>query len=71
MHLRKECVYMNNNKLNLSDRTSIEIGIAKGEDFKTIAKKLGRHPSSISREVKNNRTFMRGIYPFGNDCKFV
>lgn len=71
MHLRKECVYMNNNKLNLSDRTSIEIGIAKGEDFKTIAKKLGRHPSSISREVKNNRTFMRGIYPFGNDCKYV
>lgn len=58
-------------KLNLSDRVSIEIGIARNENFKEIAAKVGCSQSAVSREIKKNRTSMRGTYPYGNDCKFV
>ncbi len=60
-----------NKRMDQSDRVAIEIGIAKGEDFKTIGKKIKKHPSSISNEIKNNRSYARGIYPYGNDCKYV
>lgn len=61
----------NLSKLDLSDRSSIEFGLCKGEDFKTIAKQINRHPASISREIRNNRSFLPGNYPHGNDCKLV
>ena len=57
--------------MDQSDRVAIEIGIAKGENFKIIGKKLKKHPSSISNEIKNNRSYVRGIYPYGNDCKYA
>lgn len=56
-------------QLTLSDRLAIEIGIERKESFKRIAKQLGRHPSTISHEVKENRTFIQGNYPGGNDCR--
>lgn len=34
-------------QMTLSDRLAIEVGIEKGESFKRIAKRLGRHPSTI------------------------
>lgn len=58
-------------QLTLSDRLVIEIGIEKKEKFSQIAKKLRRHPSSIASEVKNNRTFIKGNYPWGNDCRYT
>ena len=57
--------------MTLSDRLAIEVGIERKEPFKAIAKHLNRHPSSIAHEVKENRTFIRGSYPGGNDCRFA
>ena len=57
--------------MDLSDRIAIETGICNKDSFKKIAKLLRRHPSTIAHEVKENRTFIRGNYPNGKDCKFV
>lgn len=58
-------------QMNLSDRIVIETGIGKGESFKTIAKMLNRHPSTIAHEVKENRTYIQGYYFLGKDCRYV
>ncbi len=58
-------------QMTLSDRLAIEVGIKRKESFKAIAKRLNRHPSTIAREIKENRTFIHGKYPGGNDCKFA
>lgn len=58
-------------KLDLNDRLEIELGLIHGETFKQIAQRLGRHPISISREVRNNRTSVPAHYPFDNDCKYA
>lgn len=63
--------YKKHSQMTLSDRLAIEVGIERKESFKTIAKRLGRHPSTIAHEVKENRTFIHGNYPGGNDCKFA
>lgn len=49
-------------KMDLSDRAAIELGLCRKEDFRTIAEKIGRHPSTIAREVKANRSFTNGSY---------
>lgn len=58
----------NGSHLDLTDRVAIEVGIARGDSFVKIAKLLGKHPNTISREIKNNRSFLPGHYWFGNDC---
>lgn len=63
--------YIGNRQLTLSDRIAIETGICNKESFKKIAKKIRRHPSTISHEIKENRTFIRGNYFAGNDCKLA
>ena len=63
--------YRKQPQMTLSDRLAIEVGIERKESFKTIAKRLNRHPSTIAHEVKGNRTFIHGNYPGGNDCKFA
>ena len=40
--------------LTLADREEISRGLAIGQSIRFIAKLLGRHPSTISREVKRN-----------------
>lgn len=66
----KELEYVpDNNHLDLTDRVAIEVGLARKETFTKIAKRLNKHPHTISREIKNNRTFIPGTYPFGNDCR--
>ena len=56
-------------QLSFSDRVAIETGICKGDSFKKIAKRIGRHPSTISHEVKMNRTVAKGNYFLNNDCR--
>ena len=63
--------YSKHPQMTLSDRLAIEVGIENKESFKEIARRLNRHPSTIAHEVKENRTFIQGNYPGGNDCRFA
>jgi len=58
-------------QLDLTDRITIETGLCKGESFKKIAKRIGRHPSTVSHEVLENRTYIRNTYFAGKDCRLV
>ena len=58
-------------QMDLSDRIAIETGICTNESFKKIAQRLRRHPSTVAHEVKENRTFIKGNYPNGRDCRFA
>ena len=42
-------------QLGLRERKEIEEGLAKGESFRKIAELIGRSPSTVSREVRENR----------------
>ncbi len=57
--------------MDLSDRIAIETGICNKDSFKKIARLLRRHPTTIAHEVEENRTFIRGNYPNGKDCRYV
>lgn len=63
--------YIGNSQLTLSERIAIETGICNRESFKKIGKRLRRHPSTISHEIKENRTYIVGIYPMNNDCRLA
>ena len=58
-------------QLNMSERIAIETGICRGESFKKIAKRISRHPTTVSHEIKANRTCIKGHFYLGNNCKFV
>jgi len=58
-------------QLDMTDRIAIETGILLGDSFKKIANNLGRHPSTISGEVKRNRTFVKGTFYHGNNCRYA
>lgn len=60
---------MLSNRLDLTDRIAIEYALCSGKSFKEIAKKLSKSPSTISREVLNNREFIHGTFFLGNDCR--
>lgn len=61
--------YTRTGQMTFSDRVEIEIALCNsGTKISDIAKKLERHPSTISREIKENRTFIQGTYPYNNDC---
>jgi transposase, IS30 family len=49
-------------RLSLEEREEIALGIATGESMNSIAARLGRAPSTISREIKNNSRAGRGNY---------
>ena len=55
-------------KMKFDDRESIEIGVARKQPLKRIAKLLNRHPSSITNEILKHRIFVKGSYYAGNDC---
>ena len=63
--------YSPGGQMDLSDRIAIETGICNKDSFKKIARLLRRHPTTIAHEVKENRTFIRGNYPNGKDCRYV
>ena len=45
--------------MNIEMREIIEEGLRKGDSARTIAKRLSVSPSTITREVKTNRTVKR------------
>ena len=57
--------------MDLSDRIAIEVGITRKDSFRKIAQLLRRHPTTIAKEVMQNRTYIRGNYWQGKDCYYV
>lgn len=53
--------------LTLEDRIDIQTGISQQETFRSIAEKIGKDPSTISKEIKRNRI----MHPTSvkSDCK--
>lgn len=49
-------------RLNFEEREEISLGVAAQESVRDIARRLGRAPSTISREIKNNSSAGRGRY---------
>ncbi len=63
--------YRRSGQMDLTDRVAIETGLCRGESFKRIAKRIGRHPSTVAHEVLENRTYIRATYYAGKDCRKV
>jgi len=49
--VRKEMLVTGERRLSLEDRVEIRVGLGGGESLRAIAARLGRAPSTISREV--------------------
>lgn len=58
-------------RLTLAERIVIECGIYEKLKLNEIAKKIGKSPEAVSREIRNNRTTVRGDHPYGKDCRFA
>ena len=58
-------------RLTLAERIVIECGIYEKLKLNAIAKKIGKTPESISREIRANRTVARGDHYSGKDCHFA
>ena len=57
----------NYNQLTLTDRCTIERCLSNGYGLKEIAKLIGRHTSTISREIKKRSTFIKNsVHPCAN-----
>ena len=63
--------YRRNGQMDLTDRVAIETGLCRGESFKKIARRIGRHPSTVAHEVLENRTHIKATYYAGKDCRHV
>lgn len=61
----------NYNRITFKERVRIEAGIYAKKSFSQIAKELGRSTSSITREVKQNRTKVKMPYLCGKDCIYA
>jgi IS30 family transposase len=51
--------------LSVAEREEIAVGVAAGEPLRVIAARLGRAPSTVSREVRRNSPRRRGGYRAG------
>lgn len=49
--IRKEMLVVTGKRLGLEDRIEIRVGLSSGESIRKIAARLGRAPSTISREI--------------------
>ena len=45
--------YKPSGQMDLTDRVAIETGLCRGEPFKRIAKRIGRHPSTVAYQIIN------------------
>ena len=59
------------NRFTLVERIGIECGIYQKLKLSEIAKKIGKTPGSVSREIRANRTVAPGEHPCGKDCCFA
>lgn len=59
------------NRFTLAERIVIECGIYQKLKLSEIAKKIGKTPGSVSREIRTNRTVAPGEHRFGKDCHFA
>lgn len=64
-------MYGEKNRITLSDRVTIEVGIYAGNTLEKIAKSIEKHPATVSREIRNNRTLVQGERPRGKDCRYA
>ena len=55
-------------QLGLRERKEIEEGLARGDSFRKIARLIGRSPSTVSREVRENRC-VRAFRPRKAACR--
>lgn len=58
-------------RLTLSERAVIELGIYERLPLNEIAKKIGKSPATVSREIRANRTPVAGEHYCGKDCRFA
>lgn len=58
-------------RLSLEEREEIRAGLVAGESFAQIARRIGRCPSTVSREVNNNggRRVYRAVAADGAACR--
>ena len=56
-------------RLTLDDRRHIEEGLDQRLSFSAIARNISRAPSSVSKEVKINRTLVKDKYPKQSKCR--
>jgi IS30 family transposase len=61
--IRPPCPHRSDKRLSLTEREEISRGLAAGHSFRSIAKRLGRAPSTVSREINRNggRTRYRAL----------
>ena len=59
------------NRFTLAERIGIECGIYQKLKLIEIAKKIGKTPGSVSREIRANRMVAPGEHPCGKDCYFA
>lgn len=62
--IRKELWEPGKNRLSLDDRIEIRIGLEHGQSLRAIARRLGRTPSTVCREVNANggrRAYSPGV----------
>lgn len=52
--IRKEMWTASPNRLSLDDRVEIRLGIERGLSLRTIGKRIGRHASTVCREINAN-----------------
>ena len=58
--------------LTLEDRIDIQTGIGQQETFRSIAEKIGKDPSTISKEIKRNRiTHPTSVKSDCTDCPLL
>ena len=55
-------------QLTLKERKEIEDGLNRGDSFRAIARLIGRSPSTVSREVRENR-HVRAFRPRKGACR--
>lgn len=55
-------------QLTLKERRDIEEGLNRGDSFRAIARLIGRSPSTVSREVRENR-HVRAFRPRKSACR--
>jgi IS30 family transposase len=52
--VRRELWQVSSSRLSVEDRVEIRLGIERGESFECIGARIGRHRSTVCREVNNN-----------------